>query len=108
MTLAVVPESPPLKVNADGVFRIGNTRVTLDTVVAIFKQGLTAEEIAYRYPSLKLADIYATIGYYLNHQQDVEFYLDQRQQQAQDTRKMNEAKFAPQELRDRLLARQAL
>ncbi|PSF39367.1 hypothetical protein C7H19_00850 [Aphanothece hegewaldii CCALA 016] len=107
MTLAIIPESPPLKVNADGVFRIGNTRVTLDTLVTVVKQGLTAEEIAYRYP-FKLADIYATIAYYLNYQQDVEFYLKQRQQQAQDIRSMNEAKFAPQGLRDRLLARQAL
>ncbi|GFE71355.1 DUF433 domain-containing protein [Chroococcus sp. FPU101] len=108
MTLAVVPEFPPLKVNADGVFIIAQTRVTLDTLVTVFKQGLTAEEIAYRYPSLKLADIYATIAYYLNHQQEVEFYLEQRQQQAQEIRKVNEAKFSAQELRDRLKARQAL
>lgn len=37
----------------------------------------------------------------------VEAYLQQRQKQAQEVRKMNEAKFAPQGLRDRLLARQA-
>ncbi|WP_390889389.1 DUF433 domain-containing protein [Leptodesmis sichuanensis] len=41
---------------------VGKTRVTLDTVVAVFKQGSTAEEIVYRYPTLKLADVYATIG----------------------------------------------
>jgi uncharacterized protein (DUF433 family) len=79
--------------------------VTLDTVIAVFKQGTTAEEIVYRYPSLRLADVYATIGFYLNHQQEVETYLQQRQQQAQEIRKMNEARFDPQGLRDRLLAR---
>jgi len=105
MTLAVVAEPPPLKTNADGVVRVGNTRVTLDTVIAVFKQGTTAEEIVYRYPSLRLADVYATIGFYLNHQQEVETYLQQRQQQAQEIRKMNEARFDPQGLRDRLLAR---
>jgi uncharacterized protein (DUF433 family) len=87
--------------------RVGNTRVTLDTVIAVFKQGTTAEEIVYRYPSLRLADVYATIGFYLNHQQEVETYLQQRQQQAQEIRKMNEARFDPQGLRDRLLARKA-
>jgi hypothetical protein len=71
----------------------------------VFKQGTTAEEIVYRYPSLRLADVYATIGFYLNHQQEVETYLQQRQQQAQEIRKMNEARFDPQGLRDRLLAR---
>lgn len=106
MTLVVTAEPAPLATNADGVVQVGKTRVTLDTVVAVFKQGVTAEEIVYRYPSLKLADVYATIGFYLNHQQEVEAYLQHRQKQAQEVRKMNEAKFDPQGLRDRLLARQ--
>ncbi|NEP55958.1 MAG: DUF433 domain-containing protein [Symploca sp. SIO2G7] len=107
MVLSLVAEPAPLKITADNVVRVGKTRVTLDTVVAVFKQGVTAEEIVYRYPSLKLADVYATIAFYLNHQQEVETYLQQRQQQAQEIRTMNEAKFDPQGLRDRLLARQA-
>jgi uncharacterized protein (DUF433 family) len=107
MALAIASEPAPLEINADGVVRVGKSRVTLDTVIAVFKQGLTAEEIVYRYPSLKLADIYATIAFYLNHQQEVEVYLQQRQQQAQEIRRMNEARFYPQGLRDRLLARKA-
>ena len=59
MTLAIVAESAPLQVNADGVVLVGRTRVTLDTVVAVFSQGTTAEEIVHRYPSLTLADVYA-------------------------------------------------
>ncbi len=70
MTLVVAAETAPLETNADGVVRVGKTRVTLDTVVAVFKQGATPEEIVYRYPSLKLADVHATIGFYLNHQQE--------------------------------------
>jgi uncharacterized protein (DUF433 family) len=107
MTLVVTAEPAPVETNADGTVLIGETRVTLNTLVAVFNQGMMAEEIVYRYPSLKLADIYATIGFYLNHQQEVEAYLHQRQQQAQEIRRMNEAKFDPQGLRDRLLARQA-
>jgi uncharacterized protein (DUF433 family) len=107
MTLVVIAEPAPLQTNADGVVRVGKTRVTLDTVIAVFKQGTTAEEIVYRYPSLRLADVYAAIAFYLNHQQEVETYLQLRQQQAQEIRKMNEARFDPQGLRDRLLARKA-
>ncbi|WP_019498086.1 DUF433 domain-containing protein [Pseudanabaena sp. PCC 6802] len=106
MTLVVIAEPAPLETDADGVVRVGKTRVTLDTVITAFKQGATAEEIVYRYSSLKLADVYATIAFYLNHQQEVEAYLQQRQQQAKEIRKMNEARFDPQGLRDRLLARQ--
>ena len=107
MALAIESEVAPLKTDPDGVVRVGETRVTLDTIVAVFQQGATAEEIGDRYPSLKLADIYATIAFYLNHQQEVEAYLQQRQQQAQEVRQMNRARFDPQGLRDRLLARKA-
>ncbi len=107
MNLVIAAEPAPLETNVDGVVQVGKTRVTLDTVVTAFNQGMTAEEIVYRYPSLKLADVYATIAFYLNHQQEVETYLQQRQQQAQEIRKINQAKFDPQGLRDRLLARQA-
>ena len=82
MTLAIVAETAPLETNPDGVVRVGKTRVTLDTVVGVFKQGTTAEEIVHRYPSLQLADVYATIAFYLKHQQEVEAYLQQRQQQS--------------------------
>lgn len=105
MTLVIVAEPAPLKANEDGVILVGQTRVTLDTVVAVFNQGATAEEIVYRYPSLKLADVYATIAFYLNHQSEVEAYLQQRRQQAQEIREMNQVRFDPQGLRDRLLAR---
>lgn len=107
MTLVVAAEPVPLIIDNDGVVRVGNTRVTLDTVIKTFQNGATAEEIAQRYPSLKLADIYATISYYLNHQQEVETYLQQRHTEAQKIRKMNEARFDPQGLRDRLIARQS-
>ena len=107
MGLIIVAELAPLEITVDGVVRVGKTRVTLDTVVAVFKQGVTAEEIVYRYPSLKLADVYATVAFYLNHQQEVEAYIQKRQQQAQEIRSMNEARFDPQGLRDRLLARQS-
>ena len=37
----------------------------------------------------------------------MEVYLQQRHQQAQEIRKINEVRFDPQGLRDRLLARKA-
>jgi uncharacterized protein (DUF433 family) len=105
--LLIVAQTIPIELDADGVARVGKTRVTLDTVIAAFNQGATAEEIVYRYPALKLPDVYSTISFYLNHQREVDEYLQQRQQQAQEIRLVNEQKFDPQGLRDRLLARRA-
>ncbi len=43
ITLPIVTKPIPLETDADGVVRVGGTRVTLDTVVAAFKEGATAE-----------------------------------------------------------------
>jgi uncharacterized protein (DUF433 family) len=105
--LLIVAQAIPIELDVDSVARVGKTRVTLDTVIAAFTQGATAEEIVYRYPALKLSDVYSTISFYLNHQQEVAEYLQQRQQQAQEVQLINEQKFDPQGLRDRLLSRRA-
>ena len=101
-----IAEPPPLNTDADGVVRVGGTRVTLDTVVTAFDEGATAEEIAQQYPTLHLADIYSVISYYLRHRADVEAYVSQRHVQAEEIRRLNEARFPQQGIRERLLARQ--
>jgi uncharacterized protein (DUF433 family) len=107
MGLMIAQEPVPLQATDDGVVRVGGTRVTLDTVVAAFEQGATAEEIIQQYPSLRLADAYAVIGYYLRHRSEVEAYLAQRGQVSQRVRQENEARFDPTGVRARLLARRS-
>jgi len=85
--------------------RVGDSRVTLDTLVTAFREGATPEEIAQQYPSLRLADVYAVVGYYLRHQSEVDGYLEERRQQVVEARRENEARFDPAGVRDRLLAR---
>jgi uncharacterized protein (DUF433 family) len=98
-------EAMPLELDSDGVMRVGGTRVTLDTLVAAFNEGATAEEIAQQYPTLQLADIYAVIGYYLRRRDEVESYLSKRRELAEAVRRENEARFNPVGVRERLLAR---
>ena len=52
MSLLIESEPTPLEVDANGVVLVGGTRITLDTIVAAFSQGATAEEITHQYPSL--------------------------------------------------------
>jgi len=108
MGLSIAPEPIPLSCDTAGVIRAGNTRVTLDTVVAAHRDGATADEIARQYPSLELADVYAIIGYYLRHRPEVETYLMERQAQSEAVRRDNEAQFDPAGVRERLLARRAV
>jgi N-acetylglucosamine-6-phosphate deacetylase len=52
MVLAPTTEIIPLTADAYEVLRIGHTRVTLDTVLAAFADGATAEEIVQQYSPL--------------------------------------------------------
>ena len=56
MVLSIKDTPVPLRVDAADVIRIGHTRVTLDSLIAAFVAGATAEEIAHRYPTLDLGD----------------------------------------------------
>jgi uncharacterized protein (DUF433 family) len=105
MTLIMKTETIPLSVDRDGVVRVSNTRVTLDTIVYAFNEGFSAEEIAQQYPSVPLADVYYVIGYYLKQSSEVDAYLNKRQLQAEKVRRQNESKFPSLGIRERLFAR---
>jgi len=107
MTMLVAAETPPLAADAAGAFRVGDSRVTLDTVVGAFCDGATAEEIAEQYPAISLGQVYAVIAYYLAHTAEVDEYLRVREQRAVEVRQANERLFDPAGIRARLMARQA-
>ncbi len=83
------------------------TRVTLDTVVVAFAEGATAEEIAQQYPTLALADIYAILSFYLRRREEVDAYLQERNEQRSKVRRENESRFDPNGVRERLMSRRA-
>ena len=106
MALTDIPTTTaPLQLDRDGVYRIGGTRVRLETVITAFQNGCTAEEILLKYPSLTLGDIYAVIAYYLMHREVVEVYFESRQVLTQETEREIEKRHPSSAIRERLLAR---
>jgi uncharacterized protein (DUF433 family) len=99
--------SPPFRWDEAGGVRIGSSRVTLDSLLASYHNGSTPEEIAIQFSVLSLEDIYSTIAYYLNHLQEIDNYLAQRNQKAQQFRQQLTQKHNLVDLRQRLLNRQA-
>jgi len=97
----------PLHQDEMGSVRIMGSRVTLDTLVAAFKKGNTAEQIQDSFPSLSLRQIYGAIAYYLDHQEDVEAYLEERQTEADAIRREIESQPQYSEFREKLRRRRA-
>lgn len=106
MPLVLEAEPIPLNADADGVYRIAGTRVTLDTLVAAYQEGATPEEMVDQYPAIRLDHVYAVIGYYLRHREAVNAYLGNRAQLAAEIRSVTEKTWPPQGVHQRLMARQ--
>jgi uncharacterized protein (DUF433 family) len=60
----------------NGGYYIAGTRISLDSVVYSFERGNSPEAIQQSFPSLKLAQIYGAIAFYLDHQAEVQRYLE--------------------------------
>lgn len=78
MSLTLSPDPLPLKVDAHGAIRVGNTRVTLDFIVEAHHLGYSPAEIAARFTTLELPDVYAALWYYLRHRDEIDAYLAER------------------------------
>jgi len=66
----------------DGAYRITDSRVSLDSVVYAWCDGLSPESIRENFPVLTLEEVYGAITFYLANQPAIDTYLCQ-----------NEAKF---------------
>jgi uncharacterized protein (DUF433 family) len=75
MTALDTTQNVPLTQTENGTIRITGSRVSLESILGQYEQGSTAEQIQESLPSLKLADIYAVISYYLNHRAQVDEYF---------------------------------
>lgn len=97
-------EVAPLRVDAGGAVRVGNSRVSLDLVVEQYENGMTPEDMVRAYDSLTLADLYAVIAYYLRHRDEVGVYLKRREAEARALRAKIEIE-RPRVSREGLVAR---
>jgi len=93
--------------DASGVIRVGQSRVTLETVVSAYETGATAEEVALEFSAVTLAQVYGVIAYYLQHKKDLEPYFTARQKAVAQALTDIAQHQAVSHIRERLLVRQA-
>ncbi|MDX6447142.1 MAG: hypothetical protein QOH71_4216 [Blastocatellia bacterium] len=68
----------------DGTFRIGGTRVSLDSVVYAYRRGASPESIQRSFPSLTLEQVHGALAFYLSHQTEVDDYLVQGEKEFEE------------------------
>ena len=59
----------------DGAYRVGNTRISLDSLVYLFREGMSAESMVESYPALTLEEVHGALAFYLANQKEVDTYL---------------------------------
>jgi uncharacterized protein (DUF433 family) len=84
-----------IRQDEQGVYRVGVTRVMLDSVVAGFEQGHSPETIRQQYPALSLEEVYGAIAYYLAHREEVNEYLRRQDAVWEHWRRKSEEKPNP-------------
>lgn len=95
----------PVRLDEGGALKVGDTRVSLDSVVYAYNRGDDATEIQYQFDTLSLAQIHAAIAYYLHNKETVDAYLRQNEIDYEKRRAQNRIDFPHGLTREILLAR---
>jgi len=108
-TAAQLPLNPlaiPIREDADGSLRVGNTRVVLELVLEAFRDGGSPEEIVQAFSTLVLSDVYALATWYLRNRDAADAWLDECDSESEELRRnMDMTRGMSREIRERLLAR---
>jgi uncharacterized protein (DUF433 family) len=94
-----------ISADSHGVLRVGQTRVSLDSVVYAFRQGHAPETIRQQYSALGLEEVYGAIAFYLGNKDEVDQYLQQQEQRWDEFRRKAAQNSSP--VVERLRALQA-
>jgi len=56
-------------------YLVGDTRVSLDSLVYLFREGMSAESMVDSYPVLTLEQVHGALAFYLGNQKEIDAYL---------------------------------
>lgn len=79
MMITISADPVPLHIDASGTIRVAGMRLTLESLLALYQQGKTPEELVACFDGITLGDVYAVLGYYLHHQAEVDAYLAEQE-----------------------------
>jgi uncharacterized protein (DUF433 family) len=91
----------------EGAWRVVDTRVSLDSVVHAYLDGLDADAIADLFPTLSAEQIHGALAFYLRHRTEIDRYLADQQERWDALQAASEKQNGPllDRLRDRSTGR---
>jgi uncharacterized protein (DUF433 family) len=72
-------------------WRLAGTRVSLDSVVHAYRDGLDPEVIVEEFPSLSLEQVHGALAFYLRHKEEIDRHLAAQEQRWEELRRESEA-----------------
>jgi len=103
--LSLPDQKVPLTPEPDGALFVTGTRVSLHSLVGMYEEGASPEEIAYEYDSVSLADVYSVLAYYLMNRDAVRAELAELERRSEGAARRCENSF-PDDLRAKLAGRE--
>ena len=73
----------------EGAYRIAGTRVSLDSLVYLFREGMSAESMVDSYPALTLEQVHGALAFYLANQNEIDAYLIEGHRAAESQHKQS-------------------
>jgi uncharacterized protein (DUF433 family) len=67
----------------DGAYLLANTRVSLDSLVYLFREGMSAESMVESYATLTLEQVHGALAFYLANQKAIDIYLTEGERTAE-------------------------
>jgi uncharacterized protein (DUF433 family) len=111
MNLILEAMPVPLHDDGHGGLRVGQSRVSLESVWHLHQQGASPAEIVRAFDALQPADVHAVLAWALRHREELDAYLKRRDEEAAEIRhQLEEAGLTPSRqesarLKERLEAR---
>jgi uncharacterized protein (DUF433 family) len=68
---------------SEGVYRVADTRVSLDSLVYLFREGMSVESMVESYTVLTLEQVHGALAFYLANQKEIDAYLAEGQRAAE-------------------------
>lgn len=78
-----------------GGWRVTGSRVSLDSVVHAYWEGLSPEAIVAEFSSLSAEQVYGAIAFYLRNREEIDRYLDEQEACWEALKQRSESENAP-------------